>query len=453
MQIDSLDDTIVAVATAWEPAALGVVRVSGPRTWPGVEAILDPSHSQPLQPGRAVAARVRVGSLGVVPAALLCFRGPHSYTGDDLIELHLPGSPPLLRALCAELIAAGARRARPGEFTARAYVNGRLDAGQVQAVAGLVYAQDRAAARQAARIARGSTPELLAELRERIVELLARVEAGIDFSDEEDVRFITAEELAGRLCELRGIVRSLARAAAGELHVRRPRVALAGLPNAGKSTLFNALLGRSRAIVSPLVGTTRDVIEAELEADGLRFVLQDTAGIGSTCEELDAAAHVAAEQAAAQADVVVWVHEAMGDWGDVEREVLGRIDVSRRVLALSKSDADVNAHPAAQTDFARVVRVSARTGQGLDALRRAIGRTLREQAAAEAPLASSDALRAAEDALSRAAGLAEGGEGGFEAELVALELRGAVELLDEQTGVGLTEEVLGRVFAQFCVGK
>ncbi len=449
---DSLADTIVAVATSWQLAPLGIVRLSGPQALNLLAAVRADTATQPPRPGTIAHVRLHAGRLGVVPAAALCFHAPHSYTGDDVVELHLPGSPPLLRAVCEMLIGLGARRARPGEFTARAYLNGRLDAAAVDAVAALIYAQDRATARQAARIARSGTAGLVPQLREQLLDLLARVEAGIDFADEHDVRFITTAELRDALETVRATLASLHRATRGELHGRRPHVALAGLPNAGKSTLFNALLGQRRAIVSPVVGTTRDVIEAELELDGLRCVLQDCAGLGSADSELELAAHLAAEQTARHADLVIWVHEARRPWQTAETQALGRIDAQRRLVVLSKIDAGRGQDPIPPIAES-CVRVSARSGEGLESLKRRIVSALSRQGTSELLPATSDSLVAADAALQRAVELTHADDVDFEAELAALELRAALTALDDSGPTADPEQVLARIYSWFCVGK
>ncbi len=452
MRLDSPSDTIVAVSTAWQAAPLGIVRLSGPRAWKLAQALLAERPTEPVCPGRAHQVRLRLRGFEPVPAVMLIFRKPHSYSGEDLVELHLPGSLPLLRAVCDALIAAGARRAQPGEFTARAYMHGRIAAAQVDAICALIHARGRDAARQAARIARGELPQRLAALRERLLDLLARVEAGIDFVEEEDVRFIDATELRTQLAALRDELETLRRAARGQLHDERPHVALAGLPNAGKSTLFNALLGEQRVIVSPIVGTTRDVIEAELELDGLRLVLQDCAGLGEARDELDAATHRAAEQAADRADLVLWVHEASRPWTHNEMDVLGRIEAQRRLAVISKIDRHAEVAPP-PVPFAALVRVSARTGAGLERLRQALMRQLETLAPDPSAGNAADALTPAARALARALRHVEARGADVDAELVAADLHEAVAALDARSGLDAAEEVLSRVFAQFCIGK
>jgi len=388
-----------------------------------------------------------------LPATILQFRAPRSYTGQDVVEIHTVGSLPALRSLTDRLIALGARRALPGEFTARAYLNGRLDAHQVQGVLALIRAEDAASARQAARLARGGYRQTLREAVERLTDLIALIEAGIDFVEEEDIRFITPPEVRRAIDEIGERVRSLGTAARAELRAGRPHVALAGLANAGKSTLFNALLGRERAIVSPILGTTRDVLSVEIEADGVSFVLQDCAGLGRTPDELELAAHHAAERAADQADLVLWVHDATQPWCPDEIMACERLAPNGRVLVVSKVDLGTSGGEPPRR-FAQTVFVSALRREGLERLRAGIAGALGESRGAAAPVWAGEELEAAEAALKRACeAVDEASDDLRHPEIIALELRTAAERLGAAGEGGLAEEVLGRIFGRFCVGK
>ncbi|MBU0637563.1 MAG: 50S ribosome-binding GTPase [Planctomycetes bacterium] len=365
--------------------------------------------------------------------------------------MHTVGCLPVLRATCAKLITLGARRALPGEFTARAFLAGKLDATQVESVLSLVSSANVAAARRAARGGRDTVREVLDDLRERATDLLARLEAGLDFAEEEDVRFVTSAEMCA---ELDGMLASLDAVRAPTMphsHADTPHVALAGLPNAGKSTLFNALLGYERAIVSPVLGTTRDVLSAEIEVDGTRLVVQDCAGLGESSAELEMAAHYAAEQAADRADIVLWVHDATVPWEPREGLAGTRIQVERRVLVWSKMDKlGDTAPPECPLEFAERVQVSGRTGQGLREFRAALARRANRLSAADGAGYWSEELEGLAGDLRRAreACAEECGS-----EIAALELRIVCERLAGSTDQPLAEEVLRRIFAEFCVGK
>jgi tRNA modification GTPase len=449
VQGPALQDTIVAVSSAWQPAPLGIVRLSGPDAVAIVATIGVRPPKDPARPALST-SRVALDVTHDVPAQVLWFAAPRTYTGQDVVELHLPGSLPLLRMVCDRLIAAGARRALPGEFTARALLTGRLDVAQAEGVLGLIEATRVADVRQAARQTQTSQPGALEALRERLLDLLTRIEAGIDFAEEEDVRFVTAAEVAATLDAALVQLDALGRRAA-PLRSGRPHVALAGLPNAGKSTLFNALLGTARAIVSPVLGTTRDVLAAETAIDGVDLVLQDCAGLGASQTELEAAAHLATERAADEADLVLWVHAADQLWTPAEVQACGRLSPERRVLVVTKTDLR-DAADAVPLEFAVCCRSSALRGVGIEALRATIAAQVRLTPAATLDAGSDwGAVRAI---LTGARALVDAEAGDLDnSELVALELRAALERLAGAAGARVDELVLARVYARFCVGK
>lgn len=392
----------------------------------------------------------------LLPAYVLAFRAPRSYTGQDVVEIHTIGCRPALRALCEKLMRLGARRALPGEFTARAFLAGQLRAGQVEAVLSLIRAQSDADARAAARLAHGFQTREIERCRDGLTDLLALIEAGIDFVDEEDVSFVSPQQVQARLADA---ILALSDCAAGEnilFHRTRPHVALAGLPNAGKSTLFNALVGEERAIVSPVVGTTRDVISADTNLDGVEITLQDCAGRGDSAGELEAASHLAAENAADTADLVLWVHDAGRDWQEMETQACRATPAQQRILVLSKSDtADGAEEPRrAAVRFAEQVQVSCRDGRGLQKLRDIISQRFRNERSEAAVLPARADLHEALAGLRRASDLAAADSQSLpKADLVSLELRSSIEYLDPHRHNLSPDAVLGRIFSQFCVGK
>jgi tRNA modification GTPase len=363
-----------------------------------------------------------------------------------------------LRVLSGRLIELGARRALPGEFTARAYVNGRLDASQAEGVLSLVDAQNEASARQAARLTLGSHRQFLDDLTGRLTALLARIEAGIDFVEEEDVHFITPAEVCRSIEALRELIAGRADAALRESWGGKPHVALAGLPNAGKSTLFNALLGYERAIVSPVLGTTRDVLSAPVELRGVSIVLQDCAGLGATADELELAAHLAAEQATDRADLVLWVHDVTVAWDARETAACERVAPPRRVLVRSKCDLAREGHrEAAPVGFAETVDVSAARGGGLDALRTVIAERLGDAGVASGGRSAPEELEGVDAGLRRAGAVASAtgasGQDLVSPEIVALELRGVWDRLESARCGPPGERILEWIFTQFCIGK
>lgn len=456
-------DTIVAVATDWQPSAVGIVRLSGPESFELAERLgVSPADAGGRSAGSTspryphwTPGWVALDERTRLPATVFWFRGPHSYTGQDVVELHTVGCLPWLRELSARLIELGARRALPGEFTARGFLLGRLEAGQVEGILDLMHASEAGSARRAARAARGSVQRDLAAAAERLTDLLARVEAGIDFVDEEDVRFVTPTEIVERVDEVLNVLKSLNRGVSDEHHAARPHVALVGLPNAGKSTLFNALLGHERALVSPVLGTTRDVLSAEVELDGVPVILQDCAGLGGTTTELELATHQATENASRQADLVLWVHAADTLWDERESAACGEIAGERRVLVLSKADLSgptPTDYP--RSMFAQVVDVSAVCGTGVDRLREVVARRLGVRPHTVPAAVGAGELRAARAALQRARALAgDDSDRLTSPELLAVELRAAHGILAEQFSRPLDEELLARIFGQFCIGK
>lgn len=455
MLYPGVHDTIVAISSAWEPAPVGVVRLSGPQAL-SIAAAATAHPEGPASTGLQSAGRsTRISVLGPdgpsLPAWLAVFRGPRSYTGQDLVEFHTIGCLPLLRQFSESLLRRGARWALPGEFTARAFLNGRLNAQQVDGVLALIEGEDAAELRRAARGALSKTASVVESVCERLLELLARVEAGIDFVDEEGVEFIAAAELRA---VVRDLIGELALAGAGgpgdATSSATPHVAIVGRPNAGKSTLFNALLGRSRAIVSPIMGTTRDVLTATTRWDGMRVVLQDCAGLGETRDDLERAAHRAAERAAALADLVLWVHPCDEPWRPDELAAIEAVDPRRRVLVHSKLDRATAAPPPPNLEFACRVAVCAWSGIGLSELTNRCRELLvKPGGTVAAPsrdhqAALVSALQQLEQKLS---------DGQTAPELLAIDLREACTV-GRRVGAGPSvEEVLGRIFARFCVGK
>jgi tRNA modification GTPase len=453
MLFPAINDTIIAVSSGWQASPLGIVRLSGPDAYRlassvGLRASL-PDAQAPSARIIVQTADLTAGSL-TFPATAYCFRAPRSYTGQDLIEFHVPGCLPLLRELCALLIEHGARRALPGEFTARAYLAGKLGLEQVEDVLATISADQDSEQRQQRRVQQARLQTRRAGIREKIADLLALIEAGIDFAEEEDVRFLSAEGLRHALDELLPELVECSSAVAGSARLGRPHVAIVGLPNAGKSTLFNSLLGYERAIVSPVLGTTRDVLSAEMAVDGVQILLQDCAGLGRAADDLALAAHLAAERNAAQADLILWVQAWDAPWDSDAAAVLNGVPPQRRILVLSKSDlaADGLIQPRIPSELGEPARVSAASGEGLAALRSRIGEGV-SRIPVQPPADSS--LPAVGAAVARARSLADSA-GLEQPELIALELRGAYEHL-EQTAEGIVEELLGRLFSEFCIGK
>ena len=274
-------DTIAAVSSAVGPAARMIVRVSGPRAWQIAQAI---SPEASLFASSACRAGLQLGAM-TVPATLYSFQSPRSYTGEDLVEFHIPGNPLIVRLLLGELIAQGARPAEAGEFTARAYFHGRMDLTEAEGVAATIAAHGEQELRAARQLLSGELARRLRPAMELTAETLALIEVGIDFT-EEDVSFLSASEITGRIEQVDGMLRELVdQSARFEKLTHEPRAVLVGRPNAGKSTLLNALAGKERAIVSPTAGTTRDAISAEIAFERGMVRLIDIAGMEERTED------------------------------------------------------------------------------------------------------------------------------------------------------------------------
>jgi tRNA modification GTPase len=445
-------DTIVAVATAAGPAAIGIVRVSGPEAIPRAAAII--RGREPLaafSSHRARKVRVVDPETGTVLDQALCtvMRAPASYTGEDVVEISCHGSPPQLVAMTRRIIAAGARLAEPGEFTRRAFLNGRIDLAQAEAIALLIGARTERAATLAARALSGGFGSRLHRLREAMLDLVARLEVTLDFP--EDEAGVDLEKAAALVTGWQEQVNGwLASAEHGRVVHEGLTVAIVGAQNAGKSSLFNALVGRDRAIVSPRPGTTRDVVEATVGIQGVPVRLLDTAGIGEAGDDVEAEGIRRSREMMAASDLLVVVLDGTRP---VPTLILEETAGRPRVLVRSKSD--LLSAPSGR-DVERELAVSAMTGKGLDELMEALARDIDRRAGRSgeedgvvASLRQSEALRGLKAALGAA------GEAlrTHPLEIALVELREAMGHVGTLTGVEIGEEVLDRIFSTFCIGK
>lgn len=439
MTRSGLQDTIAAIATAPGSAGVGIVRVSGPAAL----EIADGAFRGRRTPSRTRGGRFLFGQLvaqgGEVLDEGLClvFRGPRSYTGEDVAELQTHGSPAVLARVLARVLELGARPARPGEFTLRAYLSGRLDLAQAEAVLNLVNAGSEAARRQGALGLSGALGARIAGVAADITRTLAAIQAMLDYPEEG----VPDEDRAAPLARAQAGLRTLLDTArAGQAATRGARLALIGRPNAGKSSLLNALLGYERSIVTPIPGTTRDYLEAGLELAGVPVTLVDTAGLRETADPVEAAGVRQAAALALQADLVLVLED-----GHAPREPLPReVPQGARVIRLrTKADLD----PA--WDDPETLAVSAVTGAGLPEVREVVGAALLGDAArGEAWLTTerqADAARRALTHLDLATGLPD--------DLAGYELEAALHALAELTGRDVQEDVVDAVFRNFCVGK
>jgi tRNA modification GTPase len=429
---------------------VGVVRLSGPRALTIAGDVVRGRTRPDAQPSHTL-RRVTI----IDPASgerldeALCavMRGPRSYTGEDVVELSCHGAPVLLRLLVERLVARGARLAQPGEFTRRAFLNGRIDLARAEAVALLIGARTERAAVLAARSLSGELGRALGEVRDRLLDVIAGLEVSLDFPDEAiGMEPAAAADVVAALTQ--DVARARARACRGRVVHEGVTVAIVGAPNAGKSSLLNALVGRERAIVSPIAGTTRDVIEATLDLGGVPVRLLDTAGLDAPRDAVEAEGIRRSRGAIQQSDLLLVVVDG---GRPLPRDVLGETACHPRILVRSKSDLPRDP----STDgLSGAVDVSTVTGDGLDRLLQRLGREVETRADGEggglgASLRQMEGLEALERALAGALVTIRTEP----IEIPLLDLREALAQASTLLGVDVGDAVLDRIFATFCVGK
>lgn len=446
--IIDLNDTIAAIGQAPGPGKRGLVRLSGPRAWEVARSAL--SLTTEWVETETGPPTCRDGFLNVpaihgrLPALLMTWRAPRSYTGQAIAEVHTIGNPAILQALLGHVLERGARPANPGEFTLRAFLAGKVDLTQAEAVLEVIDADSPARLEAALRQLAGGISSPILALRDRLIDHLAWLEANLDFVEEPDVE---PWKEARMLVEFDESLMTLQRLVA-TIHDRDrrdddcPKVVLTGPPNAGKSRLFNAMAGRDHAIVSPIAGTTRDYLATRVHCDGMLVELIDTAGEMAADDRIEEVAQRHRRDQLDQADLILSCRS--GDTGVDTPES----SAAPRIGVWTKSDR----FPDVPEGF---LTTSAATGEGLDELRQAIARRLGGGASegsmpATTGIRCRGSLRSATDALESARETLSAGLG---AELVAMDLRRAVESLGEVVGEVVTDDILDRIFGRFCIGK
>jgi len=470
----ALNDTICAVATPPGQGGIGIVRVSGEKAIEVAAPMVRLRSGRHLKdaPARKL-CHVRLLETGAVADASRSIRcldealvavmpSPHSYTGEDVVEIHCHGGPYLLERVCAQLVGSGARLAQPGEFTRRAFLNGKLDLAQAEAVLDTIRARTETGLRMAQEQLRGALSREIDGLREQLISLLAHVEAAIDFT-EEDIAFVSDEtavrQLEGALADL---VRLADAAAEGRIFREGLTAAIIGRPNVGKSSLLNALLRTDRAIVTPVPGTTRDVLEEAVNIRGIPVRLIDTAGVRETADPVEHEGIARSLRTLAEAELVLLILDGSVPMTEEDRELIARCEGMNLVFVVNKIDlapapgAGPFRHEQAEAGPTRTVRISAKTGQGLDDLRDTI-RTLfvrpdfePNEAAVVTSLRHRTSILSAAEAVRRSL---QSIQDHASKEFVAMDVRGAIDALGEITGSVTTEDILERIFSQFCIGK
>ncbi|MBC7820517.1 MAG: tRNA modification GTPase [Planctomycetaceae bacterium] len=468
-----LDDTIAALASAPGVGGRGIVRVSGGDVRRVLEQHFTPRDGERWAKATRAERHVGEWQLAVdvpwddapfqnglrLPVEIGFWPTKRSYTGQPLAELHLIGSPPLLEAVLTQLCRSGCRAPRPGEFTLRAFLAGRLDLLQAEAVLGVIDAADHVELEQALQQLAGGISQQMGRLRADLLDLLADLEAGLDFVDE-DIEFVSREQLLSRIMLAQQSIAELCDQASRRLQSSaRPRVVLAGLPNAGKSTLLNALTGRSAALVSEVSGTTRDYLCVPLDRDDLHVDLMDTAGWDAETSGIEAVAQQRRHEQWQQADLIVWCSDLSGDAAMDEQLIAELRDEQRPVVCVgTKADCVFVAWtPSSErSDEGVQATVSARDGRGLNELCAQLAELLateshgRRQWIGMTAARCQNSLLAARDALDRTA---EAAALGLSDDLVIIELREVLEHLGHIVGAVYTDDVLDRVFSKFCIGK
>ena len=451
-------DTIAAIATPVGSGGVGVVRMSGPEALWIARRVT--RRARDPKPRYAHLVRVHDGNDALIDQALLLFMpGPRSYTGEDVAELSCHGGPVALRRVLDTLLAAGARPAGPGEFTLRAFLNGRLDLAQAEAVADLVAAPTPAALAVAANQLAGRLSDAVAEMRAACLDLLAQMEAEVDF-DEDDVPAMDRAVIAATLDSLHErLENALASAARGIMQRHGVRVALVGSPNVGKSSLMNALLSTDRAIVTDIPGTTRDVLEESFDLDGVPVVLNDTAGLRDTRDPVETLGVERSSRALEGADAVILVLDSgrplLGN--DVAAAARVRRAAKPTIVALNKRDLPRAVRAADVGDLApgSLVVYTAAVREDVNELREALRRVIglaggNGGLALVASVRHQDALTRARDELTSARRAVADDE---PSDFISIGVRGAVNALGEITGESATEDLLDVIFSKFCIGK
>ncbi len=485
-------ETIAAISTAGGAGAIGIVRMSGPQAVPIAKQVFRPIRGGADRVGaeshRLLYGHI-VGAAGeyVDEVLLAVMRAPATYTREDVVEVHCHGGPAAQRAVLAILLQKGARPAEPGEFTKRAFLNGRIDLTQAESVSSVIRARTTTALRAAVRQLEGGLGDRLRDLRRQLVSVLAELEAGIDFS-EEDIDDLDREGLASRVArvcrQLEGLLATAFTARALEEGVR---TAIVGRPNVGKSSLLNALLMRERAIVSEIPGTTRDTIEETLECGGILLRLVDTAGLREGRDHVEVLGIERSRAALDSADLILAVFDAAEGLSGEDRHLLDGVDPARTILVANKIDlvptrgdglaggeaawwgksgrlsrgdgansADSPEDLGELSQFAPPILVSATTGHGIDELRDAVSQLVLEgkDLDLEEPLLATERQRRlTEEAHRHGEQTVRALEEGLPDELVSEDLRAAIVALGAITGESIVPDLIDEIFTRFCIGK
>lgn len=454
-------DTIVALSTPAGRSGIGVVRVSGPDSLAILRKLVASDSFDPEPNVLTLRSLIDPSTAELLDQALVCyFKAPHSFTGEDVVELHCHGSPILLRSVIDAALALGARLADPGEFSLRAVQNERLKLTEAEAIRDLIDAQTDAAARQATRQMQGEISNTLQPAKDELLNIIVRLESSLEFV-EDDLPALEIDQLSAGLQLLRANLERLAHTfSRGRLIREGIKVTFVGRPNVGKSSLFNSLLGHGRAIVTEVPGTTRDAITESIALDGVPVILTDTAGLRMSHDQIESIGIDKTKREAADSDLLIVVIDGAEPLTNDDRSVMNDIAGQPHIVAINKSDLPTFSSTLAHDEIFsstqhQIVSVSAKTNGGLERLRTAILDSFKNgDATGEGLLITNarhhDLLRCAVEAIKASEELlrARASE-----ELILVGLHNALRFLGEITGETTSDEILGRIFSTFCIGK
>lgn len=446
--------TIVALSTPRGRGALAVIRLSGPDALAIAKKL---GEFDEVDPRRATLTKlIRPVDEKILDQVLLtCFPAPHSLTGEDVVEISCHGSPAVVRSIIDATLKLGAVLAGPGQFTLRALSNGKINLAQAEAIRDLIAAQTDAAVKQASRQLNGELSNALGPFKEKLVEVIVLLESALEFV-EEDIPAPRVNEIDRALTEVSAGVEKLARSySAGRLLQEGIRVTITGCPNVGKSSLFNSLVERERAIVTDIPGTTRDTLTEAIDLEGIPVILTDTAGLRETSDGIETLGIERTRRAMGDSDLVLVVFDGSTDLGPSDHELISQTADTRRLIVFNKSDLPAFKTARCCVEELQAINVSARTGEGLATLRAAILSSLHSNGSEDGSLLITNArhfdllcntqreIEVARTTLSDR----------HSEELVLVPLHNALKFLGQITGETTTEDILSEIFATFCIGK
>ncbi len=454
------ESTITAISTPPGEGGIAVIRMSGPDSRAILEKVFSKGSRKSWRSHRLYHGWIMERDQPIDEVVAAVFIRPRSYTGEDMVEISCHGGVFVSRRILELLIRHGALPAKPGEFTQRAFLNGKMDLAQAEAVADLVHARTEMSRRAAVHQLKGAFSEITQHLRQELIELCSLLEAGLDFPDEENIE-ASHSEIQKRLSALHEeLEKALHSYECGKMIREGIRMAIVGRPNVGKSTVLNRLLDKERSIVTEIAGTTRDTVEDEWHLEGFLAVISDTAGLRESSDVIEKEGIKRTVMAMENADVIVWIVDGSQSWTNEDDDVLERITQLRKetIIVLNKQDLNQEISPSfirEHTGYGSICPASALKGSGMEKLKETLKQMVILKAVPfeEAVLTRARHAEGVQRALRRVEEAAVSHRQGVSVEFVLLDLKGAMEALEEMTGRITTDEVLNHIFSEFCIGK